>query len=104
MMSTTVQFYLFSLYNFHIILETFINNLLNYEENNLEFYAEGDLEQRLVTHSSQDDLKNKIKSTVNIKAFYHIIIQHEGWVNPYSDMINWIKAEEMDILSLQEAI
>lgn len=47
-------------------LETLINNLMKYEETNLDFYVDSDLSMKLVSHTDQENIKNKIKSTVRI--------------------------------------
>lgn len=49
-----------------------INNLLRYEDNNLDFYNDGDPEKRLVTHSDSAELKNKIKSSVLIFSLINL--------------------------------
>jgi hypothetical protein len=51
-----------------MLIEALISNLIKYEENNLDFYLDGDTSKRLVSHEESEDVKNKIKSTVSFQV------------------------------------
>lgn len=45
----------------YLYIAILINNILRYEDNNLDYYVDGDVSQRMATHPECEDLKNKIK-------------------------------------------
>lgn len=69
-----------------------INNLMRYEDTNIEYYSDSDLTKRIVTHPEVGDFKEKIEST------------QKGWTNPYRDAYIWIKGELLDIKGISDAL
>lgn len=69
-----------------------INNLMKYEDQNIEYYADSDLNKRILTHPSSGDMKSKIDSTST------------SWKNPYKDAYIWLKGEILDIKGVADAI
>lgn len=69
-----------------------VNNLVKYEDNNVEFYADSDQNKRTLTHPSLGDLKEKYN-----KCF-------KKWKNPYKDAYYWLKGELLDLKGINEAL
>jgi hypothetical protein len=72
--------------------KTIITGLLKYEDNNVEYYSETDLNKRILTHPSAGDVKERLDDT------------YDKWKNPYKDAYLWLKGELLDIKGISEAL
>ena len=60
-------------------------NFATFENLALDYYCDGDMERRLLTHPSEADLGDKIKTTI------------DSYKNPFAEAALWIKGEMLDI-------
>jgi hypothetical protein len=72
--------------------KTLFNNLMRYEDINIEYYADSDPMKRVTTHAEVGDFKEKIDSTYKV------------WKNPYRDAYIWLKGELLDIKGMADAL
>jgi hypothetical protein len=67
-------------------------NLLKYEDTCLDFYADGEISQRALTHPGATETKESIAPTI------------KQWKNPYREAYIWIKGELLDLLGARDAM
>ena len=72
--------------------KSIIQALSKYEDNNIEYYTDSDLNKRVLTHPTAGDMKERIETTIN------------GWKNPYRDAYIWLKGELLDIKGISDAL
>lgn len=71
--------------------EVLFNKLTEYEHTGLQYYADGDMNEKVLTNPSHD----YEKSTMNL-------VERLG--DPYSHIIEWLRMEIYDLHGLQESI
>lgn len=64
-----------------------------YENQNVDYYSDQDLDKRILTHPNKEEFKEKIKKAVST-----------GWVNPYKAAYLWFKGELLDMQGISEAL
>ena len=69
-----------------------IDQLIKYEELNIEYYSEADLTKRILTHPSSGDVAERIESSQG------------NWSSTFKDAYIWIKGELLDIRGMHDAI
>lgn len=67
-------------------------SLTRYEDQNVDYYSDSDLTQRILTHPAIGDMKEKIDDS------------HSRWRNSYKNAYNWLKVELLDIKGIYEAL
>lgn len=67
-------------------------NFLKYEDTCLDFYADGEISQRALTHPGATETKESIGPTI------------KQWKNPYREAYIWIKGELLDLLGARDAM
>ena len=72
--------------------ERLFANLLKYEDTCLDFYADGDLSSRALSHPGATETKESIAPTI------------KQWKNPYREAYIWIKGELLDLLGARDAM
>ena len=69
-----------------------IESLTKYEELNTEYYSEANLTQRILTHPSSGDVKERIANS------------QARWCNTFRHAYIWVKGELLDIKGMNDAI
>ena len=69
-----------------------VQNLIKYEDNNVDYYSESDLTKRVLSNPAVGDMKEQMDNT------------HKGWKNPFRDAYYWLKGELLDLKGLNEAL
>lgn len=72
--------------------EKFYANFLKYEDVAVDFYADGELSQRSITHPGAAEVRESINPTI------------KEWKNPYREAYIWIKGELLDLLGARDAM
>ena len=67
-------------------------NFATFENLALEYYCEGDMERRLLTHPSEADLIDKVNVTI------------DSYKNPFAEAALWITGEMLDIQGMIDAM
>jgi soluble cytochrome b562 len=70
--------------------ERLFANLLKYEDTCLDFYADGDLSSRALSHPGATETKESIAPTI------------KQWKNPYREAYIWIKGELLKQTELEK--
>jgi len=66
--------------------------LMKYEDTAIDYYADGEINARNITHPGATDVKDSILTTI------------DQWKNPYRDAYIWIKGEMLDLLGMMDAM
>lgn len=69
-----------------------IANLIKFEDIGIEYYGDQQSKKRILTHTSQSDLKERIEDGV------------KKLKNPYNEAYIWLKGEFMDVIGMYEAL
>ena len=70
-----------------------MNSLLKYEDNNVEYYADSDVDKRILTHpDTNGDIKEKVDKT------------YTGLRNPYREAYMIMKGELLDLKGMSDAL
>lgn len=69
-----------------------VQNLMKYEDNNIEYYSESDLSKRVLTNPALPDFKEQMDIT------------HKQWKNPFREAYYWLKGELLDLRGINEAL
>jgi hypothetical protein len=72
--------------------EKLFANLLKYEDTCLDFYADGEISARSISHPGATETKESIGPTI------------KQWKNPYREAYIWIKGELLDLLGARDAM
>lgn len=72
--------------------QKFYANFLKYEDVSVDFYADGELSQRTITHPGASEIRESINPTI------------KEWKNPYREAYIWIKGELLDLLGARDAM
>ncbi|CDW91301.1 px domain containing protein [Stylonychia lemnae] len=72
--------------------KSIMTNLMRYEDNNIEYYADSDINKRILTNPGVGDMKEKMDDT------------YKGWKNPFKDAYYWLKGELLDLKGINEAL
>lgn len=65
---------------------------MKFEDISLDYYADGELDQRAITHPGASEAKENIPKTI------------AGWKNPYKEAYIWLKGELLDLMGVKDAI
>lgn len=69
-----------------------IENLIKYEETNVDFYSEQNMEKRMFTYPDAQAFKEKLELTF------------QTFKNPFRDAFIWLKGELLDLKGLNDAL
>lgn len=69
-----------------------IENLISYEDANVDYYSDQNQEKRLFTHPTQQNFKEKLELTF------------QQFKNPFRDSYIWLKGELLDLKGLNDAL
>jgi hypothetical protein len=72
--------------------EKLFANFLKYEDTCLDFYADGEISARSISHPGATETKESIGPTI------------KQWKNPYREAYIWIKGELLDLLGARDAM
>ena len=69
-----------------------LSQLMKFEDTGIEYYADQDKQKRVLTHPSQEDLKERVE------------VGAAKFKNPYKEAYIWLKGEFMDVNAMHEAL
>lgn len=72
--------------------DKFYDSFVQYEDIALDYYADGQLTERSITHPGAVEIKESIKTTI------------KQWKNPYNEGYIWIKGELLDLEGAKDAL
>ena len=72
--------------------EKLFANFLKYEDTCLDFFADGEISARSISHPGATEIKESIGPTI------------KQWKNPYREAYIWIKGELLDLLGARDAM
>lgn len=72
--------------------QKFYNNFIKFEDISLDYYADGELNQRAITHPGATEAKENINKTIS------------DWKNPYKEAYIWLKGELLDLMGARDCI
>ena len=72
--------------------QKFYANFIKFEDISLDYYADGELNQRSLTHPGASEAKENINKTSG------------DWKNPYKEAYIWLKGELLDLMGAKDAI
>jgi len=69
-----------------------VMNMIKYEDNNVDYYSESDLQKRVLSNPGAGDMKELMNTT------------HGQWKNPFREAYYWLKGELLDLKGLNDAL
>lgn len=69
-----------------------VQNLIKYEDNNVEYYSESDINKKILSNPGIGDMKGQMDLT------------HKQWKNPFREAYLWLKGELLDLKGINEAL
>jgi len=66
--------------------------LMKFEDTSVDYFSDGDVGQRTLTHPNAGEMKTKVVDTIN------------QWKNPFAALYIWLKGEVLDIKGMMDAM
>ena len=66
--------------------------MMKFEDQSVDYYADGDVSGRALTHPGAGEMKSKIVDTIN------------QWKNPFTTIYIWVKGEVLDLKGMIDAM